>query len=130
MHHYTDNEKRNLQMTRDFYDKVLNGMHVDALDRYIAVDYIQHAPASADGLAGLRAFLEEKRAEAPANVTFTVKRMFADGDHVIVHHHVHWEGFRGLAVVDIFRIAGDKFVEHWDVIQPIPEQSKNSNTMF
>jgi predicted SnoaL-like aldol condensation-catalyzing enzyme len=117
-------------MARDFYDKVLNGMQIEALDRYVAVDYIQHAPAAADGLAGLRAFLEEKSKEAPKKVTFTVKRMFADGDHVIVHHHVHWEGFSGLAVVDIFRVEGDKFVEHWDVIQPIPEQSRNNNTMF
>lgn len=130
MDHHTDTEKRHLQMARDFYDKVLNGMQIEALDRYVAVDHIQHAPAAADGLAGLRSFLEEKSKEAPKKVTFTVKRMFADGDHVIVHHHVHWEGFSGLAVVDIFRVEGDKFVEHWDVIQPIPEQSRNNNTMF
>jgi predicted SnoaL-like aldol condensation-catalyzing enzyme len=130
MDRYTDTERRNLQLAREFYDKVLNGLNVESLERYIAVDYIQHAPAAADGLSGLRAFIEGERAKNPKNVTFDVKRMFADGDHVIVHHHVHWEGFRGVAVVDILRVAGDKFVEHWDVIQPIPEISKNNNTMF
>src|ERR1700746_4219896 len=61
-----------------------------------------------------------------------IKRVFVDGDHVILHSH--WHGLsdnpRGEAVVDIFRLEGGKVLEHWDVIQPIPETSANSNTMF
>jgi hypothetical protein len=48
--------------------------------------------------------------------------------------HSHWHGLsdnpRGEAVVDIFRLEGGKVLEHWDVIQPIPEKSANANTMF
>ena len=55
-----------------------------------------------------------------------------DGDYVILHSH--WQGLsdnpRGEAVVDIFRLEGGKVLEHWDVIQPIPETSANANTMF
>ncbi len=43
-----------------------------------------------------------------------VKRMFADGDHVIVHYHVRrWPDDNGFAVMDIFRIEDGLIAEHW-----------------
>ena len=57
---------------------------------------------------------------------------FADGDYVILHSQ--WHGLSdspcGEAVVDIYRSENGKVVEHWDVIQPIPETAANNNTMF
>ncbi len=47
--------------------------------------------------------------------------------------HSHSKGSpedRGKAVIDIFRIKNQKIVEHWDVMQEIPEKLADANTMF
>lgn len=57
--------------------------------------------------------------------------MLADGDLVALHvHSVQVPGTRGRAIVDIFRLEDGKVVEHWDVIQDVPAESVNDNTMF
>jgi predicted SnoaL-like aldol condensation-catalyzing enzyme len=65
------------------------------------------------------------------NPTHDMKRMFADGDYVIVHYNFRrGDGGLGLAVVDIFRIEDDFIKEHWDVIQDVPIGGPNPNGMF
>jgi predicted SnoaL-like aldol condensation-catalyzing enzyme len=60
-----------------------------------------------------------------------IKRVLVDGDMVILHvHAIREPGERGVAIVDIFRLENGKIVEHWDVVQPIPEKAANSNGMF
>jgi len=59
--------------------------------------------------------------------------IYGDGDLVAVHHHFRrTKAERGWAVVDILRIEGGYVVEHWDVMQPVPDpaDTKNENGMF
>ncbi|WP_333838819.1 nuclear transport factor 2 family protein [Novosphingobium sp.] len=112
------------------YREVLIAMDSTAVDRYIAPDYIQHSSLAEPGVPALKAFLDRVRAESP-DARQTIHRSFVDGDHVVVHTHVErWPGDPGLAVVDIFRCAGDMIIEHWDVIQDVPTDPVNRHSMF
>jgi predicted SnoaL-like aldol condensation-catalyzing enzyme len=115
-----------------FYKKALfEGRVEDAFRLYASAPYRQHNPLIEDGMEGVKKFVAWVMANHQ-DARCEIKRVFADGDHVILHSH--WHGLsdnpRGEAVVDIFRLEDAKAVEHWDVIQPIPETSANANTMF
>ena len=59
-------------------------------------------------------------------------RVIGDGDLVALHVHSTMNADdRGSAIVDIFRFdVNGKIVEHWDVIQPIPEKTASGNGLF
>jgi len=126
----TPQEEANKKAVLAFYDAGLNQKDFAAASQYFGAHYIQHNPLAKDGPEGFKAFLEFLRARYPQSHS-EIKQVFADGDYVIVHvHAVREPGTRGNAIVDIFRLEGGKIVEHWDVVQPIPDQAANSNGMF
>lgn len=114
----------------EFYEKALNQKDFEAASRYLGPRYTQHNPVAADGPEGLKAFIQFLRDKFP-NSRSEIKRVFADGDYVIVHvHAIREPGTRGRAIIDIFKLENGKVVEHWDVAQDIPEKAANSNGMF
>jgi len=122
--------EENKKTVTAFYDAAINQKDFEAAAKFIGPRYVQHNPRAADGPEGLKAFLGVLREKFP-DYHSEIKRVFADGDYVILHvHNVPMPGARGAAIVDIFKLEGGKIVEHWDVRQEIPEQSANSNTMF
>ena len=113
-----------------FYDAAINDKDFAAASAYLGDKYIQHNPLAADGPEGLQAFLGFAK-ENLGGFKVEFKRVLADGDFVIVHAHAtNGPDDRGSAVMDIFRLEDGKVVEHWDVIQAIPETARNDNTMF
>jgi predicted SnoaL-like aldol condensation-catalyzing enzyme len=113
-----------------FYDAALNQKDFAAAAPYLGPRYTQHNPNAADGPEGFHRFIDFLREKFPQSHS-EIKQAFADGDYVILHvHAVREPGTRGNAIVDIFKLEQGKIVEHWDVIQPIPEQSANGNGMF
>ena len=120
----------NKKAVLEFYDKALNQKDFDAAAKYFGPHYIQHNPGAPDGIEGFKAFITMRKEKFP-NAKSEIKRAFADGDFVILHVHAMREpGERGNAIVDIFRLENGKIVEHWDVVQPIPEKTANGNGMF
>lgn len=127
---YTEQEKQNLKLISALYESVLMPMDSSQVDRFIVPSYIQHSPLAESGSKPLKEFLDFIKQQSP-DAEHRVKRMFADGDHVITHTHViRHPGDPGMAVVDIFRIDGEKVVEHWDVIQEIDPTISNADGMF
>ncbi|MFD0365828.1 ester cyclase [Nocardia sp. GCM10030253] len=113
-----------------FYEAAFNAKDFAATAALIGDRYVQHNPEIADGLDGLLARLTHLKEAFPA-LHVEVKRLVAEGDYVSAQvHGVRESGQRGLAIMDIFRLEDGKLVEHWDVIQPIPEEAVNQNGMF
>ena len=120
----------NRKTVLEFYDAGLNRKDFDAAAKFFGPRYIQHNPTAPDGIEGFKAFLGFLREKFPDSRS-EIKRSFAEGDYVILHvHSVREPGSRGRAIVDIFRLEHGKIVEHWDVVQDIPEKPANGNGMF
>jgi predicted SnoaL-like aldol condensation-catalyzing enzyme len=122
--------EENKKTVRALYEAALNKKDFAEASKYLGAKYTQHNPNAADGPEGLKGFIGFLREKFPNNHS-EIKRIFADGDYVIVHvHAVREPGTRGNAIIDIFRLEDGKVVEHWDVVQPIPEKAANNNGMF
>jgi len=126
----TPEEDVNVRLVLDLFETVLIPMDKSLVDEFIAEDYLQHSSLAEPGREALKRWLDFVRVESP-QATQKIYRVFAEDDHVITHQHViRWPGDPGFAVCDIFRIADGKIVEHWDVLQALPEKPVNPNSMF
>ena len=102
----------------------------EAVAEYVGSTYRQHSPQVQDGPVGFIQFVSGLFGRFP-DASLEIKRAVAEGDLVVTHSLMRTgPDDRGTAVADIFRLEDGKVVEHWDVLQPLPETSANDNTMF
>ena len=127
---YAADLEANKKNVVEFYEQAINKKDFEAASKYLGSRYIQHNPVAPDGPEGLKGFIGFLKSKFPDSKS-EIKRVFAEGDYVILHvHAIREPGQRGSAIVDIFKLENGKVVEHWDVVQPIPEKAANANGMF
>ncbi len=125
--------EENKKLVTNFYKEVLFEGKYQSIDKYIGDVYIQHNPAVADGKEAFTKMIKSFAPEDGSKLKSwgEIIRVVAEKDLVILHiKNYNWPGENGGAIVDIFRVEDGKIVEHWDVVQAIPDNPKNNNTMF
>lgn len=102
----------------------------EAVLAYFSPDVIDHDPNVVGDRQSIIDYLD-KRDWSSGVPRRTIRNIIVEGELGVVHHHiVRKPGEKGIAAVDIFRVRDGKVIEHWDVLQPVPEESANRHGMF
>lgn len=99
-----------------------------AFERFVVADYIQHNPTMPDGRDAAMGMLEPKFSTAGAR--FDIERILVDGDHALIHVRASFPGNPVAAVADIYRLESGRIVEHWDVLQRLPDDVVSEHPFF
>ena len=101
----------------------------DAFAFLVSDDYRQHNPNIVDGPAAAVEALTPKFDGDP-DARFEIQRILVDGELAMVHVKASGPGRPDAAVADIYRFRDGKLVEHWDVLQAVPDSAAHDHPMF
>ena len=121
----------NKALFQRWMEEVWHKRQPDALERFVAADFIEHNPNIPPGIEGRKRFIGALLAGF-SDYRPEVQALYAEGDIVVAR--VQWTGtqdgpFLGrpatgnklrFSTADFFRIKDGKFVEHWDVVDSLP----------
>jgi predicted SnoaL-like aldol condensation-catalyzing enzyme len=130
----TDLEKTaaNKDLAQRFTQEVLMESQLTRLETYFQDDYLtQHNPHMGDGVAELLAVRQAWAAQGTPARYDRIHLVLGEGNFVLVVSEGEFQS-KPTAFYDLYRVAKDKIVEHWDVLEEIPAEAdrKNANGKF
>ena len=108
----------NKEVIRAIYKEFFNDHIIEAADKYVREDYIQHNPGVDQGRQALKEAFAEKFISNPTFHLTIVRIIEEDNVCAVYLKNVDPEGNTICRVVDIYRLEDGKLAEHWDVLQP------------
>lgn len=128
-----DKTVANKEVIEGFITNVLLNHKMDEVTNYInPTKYLQHNPAVADGLDGFGAAMKYFAENGLVMEYTKLHKVLGEGNFVLAMSEGKFGKGEHTAFYDLFRLEDGLIVEHWDVIQGIPEKAdwKNENGKF
>ncbi len=127
-----DKTASNKTVVKGFINDILLNGQQNFTDYINPTMYHQHNSAVADGLDGLGAALKYFAENGMVMEYHKLHKVLGQGNFVLSISEGKFGKGDHVAYYDLFRLEEGKIVEHWDVIQNIPERSewKNDNGKF
>lgn len=124
-----DKTEANKKVASELVNKVFINQNMTLLSEYFHQDYIEHNPMSPGGIKGL---MEGFQKYAEMGVVLKLEklhRVLGEGNFVLAMIEASMNG-QPTIIYDLYRMEEGKVAEHWDVIQPIPNEKANDNGVF
>jgi predicted SnoaL-like aldol condensation-catalyzing enzyme/truncated hemoglobin YjbI len=121
--------RKNKELATAFVQTVLIEGQFDKLSDFYHPEIIQHNPFIDNTVPGLLKGLEALQKQGISIEIKKIVNVFGEGNFVLVCSEGKFSG-KNTAFFDLFRIQNDKVVEHWDVLQEIPEKMAHDNGFF
>jgi predicted SnoaL-like aldol condensation-catalyzing enzyme/truncated hemoglobin YjbI len=121
--------QKNKEFAASFLQTVLINGQFDKLSEFYHPEIIQHNPFLDNTVAGLLKGVDELQKKG---VSIEIKKIFkvlGEGNFVLVCSEGRFAG-KHTAFCDLFRIENGIIIEHWDVLQEIPEKMAHENGFF
>ncbi len=98
---------------------------ISAAEQYWAAGYTEHSTLSGPGLDGLR----DAASNLPEGFRHEKLRVLSEDDLVVAHGLYHGDGLTPVVGCDLWRVADDKIVEHWDARQAWVNETVSGHSM-
>ena len=115
----TADERANADKIHAAMDGILVDHSEASVDEHFSAHFVQHNPWALDGAAHVKEMCEYQ-------FPLVSKRWVSQGDLAGYHGYYGTPNPLGetpLVCFDLWRIRGDKIIEHWDALMPVPDEA-------